>query len=319
MTTVWEVFEAQARHRPAAVAIRGAEELSYGELAGHAEELARKLLARTRPGTLVALEATGTAAGTIAFLAAAKAGCPILPLSPDSPPRHRAGILSRARPGLLLREQPGPSFAIEPVTLDDPGPGQDPAAPWPPGLAQAAYVMFTSGSTGKPKGVVVSHDALLCRLRGMARRPGFGEQDSFLAMTALSFDPCLAELLMPLVVGGQIVAAPPTARLDPEIFAETVRAGRPSVIQATPSFWRLALTSGWTGAPDSTLWCGGEALTPGLAARLLPVSAGLWNVYGPTETTVWSCAAHVTSPESIGLGRPLDGTGLALAATDADD
>src|SRR5437588_855718 len=71
-----------------------------------------------------------------------------------------------------------------------------------------AYVLFTSGSTGRPKGVVVSDLALLARLDGLSQVPGLGAGESMLAMTALSFDISMAELLLPLVVGGTVVAAP---------------------------------------------------------------------------------------------------------------
>jgi amino acid adenylation domain-containing protein len=185
-------------------------------------------------------------------------------------------------------------------------------------MADVAYVMYTSGSTGRPKGVVVSHDALRSRLAAMALVPGFAAGESFLAMAAISFDISMAELFLPLSTGGCFVAAPPEARLDPAIFARVVAEHRPSVIQATPSFWRLALAWGWGGATAARLWSGGEALTPSLARSLIPRCAQLWNVYGPTETTIWSSAARITTSDSIHLGEPLPGTGLCLEGDDGD-
>lgn len=70
--------------------------------------------------------------------------------------------------------------------------------------------MYTSGSTGRPKGVMVSHEALLARL---AQVPGL----EVLAMTALPFDISLAELLLPLTVGGSFVAAPAGTRANPDL------------------------------------------------------------------------------------------------------
>jgi non-ribosomal peptide synthetase component F len=142
--------------------------------------------------------------------------------------------------------------------------------------------------------------------------PGFDRLDSFLAMSAITFDISLAELLLPLYTGGAFIAAPPGTRLDPAVFAHVVEQFSPNVIQATPSFFRLALTWGWQGNPNSRIWCGGEALTPTLARSLMARCTQLWNVYGPTETTLWSTAALVTSAEAIGLGRPLPGTGIFL-------
>jgi non-ribosomal peptide synthetase component F len=104
-----------------------------------------------------------------------------------------------------------------------------------------------------------------------------------MAMTAISFDISVAELLLPLSAGASFIAPPVGTRLEPAVFARAVRESSPSVIQVTPSFWRLTLAWGWRGSPESRLWCGGEALTPGLAARLLSARGQLWNLYGPTE------------------------------------
>lgn len=316
MSTMWDAFALQAERIPAATAIRGEACFSYGELAERATALASTILARVGPGCLIALDATGPVAGIVAILAAAQARCAILPVSAESPPKYRAAMLADADARLILHETDGHVLAVQPADGGDTGVGT--TARWPSTLHDVAYVMFTSGSTGRPKGVMVPHDALLSRLRGLAAMPGLGAGESFLAMTALSFDICLAELLLPLAVGGLVVAAPVTARLDPGIFAGVVSEHEPSVIQATPSFWRLALAWGWRGTAGGRLWCGGEPLTPGLAARLLPAGEELWNLYGPTEVTIWASAARVTSPDSVGLGRPLEGTGLCLVDDSGD-
>ncbi len=310
--TVWEAFAASAAREPAAVAVRGTAEVTRGELADRAAALADALLAGTRPGAVVALDAAGALSGAAAFLAAAKARRPLLPLNPDSPPRHRDAMVAEARPAAVLREGADGWPALAPDPVGEPPPAGGPR----PELRDAAYVMYTSGSTGRPKGVVVSHRVLLDRLLGTAERPGVGPGDGVLAMTALSFDPCLAELLVPLLVGGQVVAAPAGTRLDPAVFDQVVAEYRPDVVQATPSFWRLVLAWGWRGAPGARLWCGGEVLTPALAADLRRAGGELWNVYGPTEGTIWSTAQRVLDPDAVGLGDPLPGTGLLLADPD---
>jgi len=299
--TVWDAVAARAARDPAAAAVRGTTWLRYGELVDRAAAVAAELTARTPPAAVVALDATGAAAGAVAFLAGAKAGRALLPLNPESPPRHRAAMLAEAGPAATLAETDDGGLVLEPA-----GPGRRTELPG------AAYVMYTSGSTGRPKGVVVTHVVLLARLHGLAAAPGVGPGDAFLAMTALSFDPCLAELLVPLLVGGQVVATPPGTRLDPAAFAAAVAEHRPTVVQATPSFWRLVLAWGWAGVPGLRVWCGGESMTPGLAAALLGTGAELWNVYGPTEGTVWSTAQRVRAPDAIGLGQPLAGTQLFL-------
>jgi len=308
METIWDAFARRAQRNPTAIAISGAANYSYAELLERAEAVAHTLQDSCKPGSLVALDATSPVAGAIAFLAAGKARCALLPLNSESPTRHRAALLADACADLMLTEGAGNSLNMNSV-------GQDAAATvtrWPPSMLKVAYVIYTSGSTGRPKGVAVSHQALLGRLRSLARVPGLRPTESFLAMTALSFDISVAELLLPLLTGARMIASPATTRLDPAVFAAVVDRYRPSVIQATPSFWRLALAWGWSGLQGCRLWCGGEPLTPSLADRLLRSGSELWNVYGPTEATIWASAARIRSSDAIGLGTPLPGTGLCL-------
>ncbi|MGC5953961.1 AMP-binding protein, partial [Ralstonia pseudosolanacearum] len=71
-----------------------------------------------------------------------------------------------------------------------------------------------------------------------------------------------------------------------------------TVMQATPSTWRLLLESGWSGRPGLKALCGGEALPGELAGRLRTRVGRLWNVYGPTETTIWSSAREVDATDA---------------------
>ena len=65
-----------------------------------------------------------------------------------------------------------------------------------------AYVIYTSGSTGKPKGVRVPHRAVANFLAadGASARASAAD-DRLLAVTTLSFDIAVLELLLPLAVG----------------------------------------------------------------------------------------------------------------------
>lgn len=160
---------------------------------------------------------------------------------------------------------------------------------------------------------MVPHDSLASRIRALAQVPGMSAGETILAMTALSFDISLAEMLVPLIVGAKFVAVPVEARTDPDAFADFLALHSPDVIQATPSFWRLLLAAGDDDlAYGCRIWCGGEALTPSLAAALLTRSTELWNLYGPTEATIWATAACIERADAIFLGDPLPGCGLFL-------
>ena len=123
------------------------------------------------------------------------------------------------------------------------------------------------------------------------------ESDTLLAVTTLSFDIAGLELLLPLIVGAQVVIASPEVVADGALLAKALTDSNATFMQATPASWRLLLEAGWKGKDDLKILCGGEALTNDLAERLLERGAQLWNVYGPTETTIWSTIYRVTSNE----------------------
>ncbi|WP_341716409.1 amino acid adenylation domain-containing protein [Micromonospora sp. FIMYZ51] len=306
--TVWDLVREQAAQAPSAPAAVGEEGVySYRDLARRVTDLAAVLTERCPPGSMFALETPSPVSGAIAILAAARTGCAVLPMNLEAPPAHRSRILLDARPAAVLRSPREGAFELS----DPPAAAAGPPSGLP---ADLAYVMYTSGSTGLPKGVLVPHSALTSRIRAMARIPGLRRGESILAMTALSFDISLAEMLVPLVVGGSFVAVPVEARTDPDAFVEVVQRYAPDVVQATPSFWRLLLAAGEDSVPRlGRIWCGGEPLTPALAGALLDRCDELWNLYGPTEATIWATAARVESPEPITLGHPLPGAEVLLA------
>lgn len=85
-----------------------------------------------------------------------------------------------------------------------------------------------------------------------------------------------------------------------------------TVVQATPTTWRMLLASGWQGQAEMKVLCGGEPLDPSLAAALVTRCASLWNMYRPTETTVWSSLARIVDPQAITIGRPIRNTQMYI-------
>jgi len=173
-----------------------------------------------------------------------------------------------------------------------------------------AYVLYTSGSTGKPKGVLVHERAAVNILTSFAREPGCGPRDRWLAVTTLSFDIALLELILPLIVGGEVVLASRDDARDGDALQRLLAEHAVTIMQATPATWRMLVDSGWTGTPGLTAITGGEALQPDLATALLGRVGQLWNAYGPTETTVYSTRCRVNDPTDITIGRPIANTSV---------
>jgi len=188
--------------------------------------------------------------------------------------------------------------------------GQDSARPEVPVTCRdRMYVIYTSGSTGRPKGVELEHRSVSNFLASMAREPGFAPGESLLAVTTLSFDISVLELMLPLVVGGTVMLASKQATADGGTLAALLERLQPSVMQATPATWRMLMLSGWEGSPDLRIFCGGEALPRELAEELLPMGRELWNLYGPTEATIWSTVSRVASGAGpVSIGRPIANT-----------
>src|SRR5690606_28686213 len=81
--------------------------------------------------------------------------------------------------------------------------------------SDAAYVIYTSGSTGHPKAVVLEHHSLFNFLVTVSETPGISHADRVLAVSSVSFDIAILELLVPFVHGAQSFLLDKDQRKDP--------------------------------------------------------------------------------------------------------
>lgn len=321
-----EHFEIQCDRAPDRVALRfGPTACRYGELERRANRVARLLRARgVGRGALVGLALDRGIDMVAALLGILKSGAAYVPLDPQFPAERLALMtgdsnlaalvtVSELAPRFDLRGRPVlalDALAAELDAADDSRIGRDGQGA---DVEDAAYVIYTSGSTGRPKGVRVPHRAVANFLASMRQEPGLCADDRLLAVTTLSFDIAVLELLLPLTVGAEVVLASREMSADGTALAALLADSGATTMQATPSTWRLLLEAGWAGSSTFKAMCGGEALAPDLCAQLLPRCGSLWNLYGPTETTVWSTCARVVagqgaSPPDVHIGRPIANT-----------
>jgi amino acid adenylation domain-containing protein len=321
-------FERLAALHPARLAVtaRGGRR-TYGEVAAGAAALAARLLALgLGRGEVVAVAMGRSALLPEALLGVWRAGGAYLPLDPGYPEERLLYMLADAGCRLLLADETTPPALLAGaaevlwMTAADPGTPARRLDPGPGGVApsELAYVLYTSGSTGRPKGVEVSHGALANLLQAMTRRINLGEADVLLAVSSLSFDIAATELYLPLLAGARIELVEREAAADGAQLAERLGGSGATVLQGTPSTWRLLLESGWAGSPRLVALTAGEALSERLAAELLARTRELWNLYGPTETAIYSAGGRVEPGEPVRLGGPIDGTTLVVMGVDME-
>ncbi|MFG2892335.1 amino acid adenylation domain-containing protein [Streptomyces sp. NPDC048248] len=317
-TTLVALWERQAAATPDAIAVvAGAHRATYAGVDRRATALAAELQARgIGPEDLVGVCLGRSVEMVVALLGILKSGAAYLPLDPSYPADRLRHMTTDSGAGLWLcdtehRAQALASGVADVLLVEDiPA---EPAAPVTPVAHphHLAYVLYTSGSTGLPKGVAVDHAAIASFLRSVAERPGIGADDRVLALTPLSFDISILELFLPLTRGATVVMAPRAANTDPELLAATIAEADVSVVQATPTTWRMLLASGWTDGHGRVLLSGGEPLDPQLARDLLATGGTLWNLYGPTEATVWATAARINAvADRVTVGTALSNTRL---------
>ena len=309
--------------KPDALALlQGDVQLTYRELDRQANRLANELVARgIGRGDLVGLCLDRTPRMVAAVIAVLKAGGAYVPLDP-SYPRDRLLVMAEDAQLALLVGETGTAKELDwdpakTLLLDREWPTIE-ARPDTAPASEAtgddpAYVIYTSGSTGKPKGVVVHRAGAVNFLLSMLVEPGLAAEDRILAVTTLSFDISVLELMLPLVSGNPIVLATREQAYDPIALRELIESTGVNVIQATPATWRLLIDAGWQGAPNIKAMTGGEALRPDMATELMSRTGELWNLYGPTEATVWATCWKVQSPEKgIFVGRPVANTTITI-------
>ena len=319
------LIEAQTDRAPSRIALRSdGSVLDYAALDARANRLARLLRSRgVGSGSMVGLCVPRDFDMVVCVLAVLKAGGTYLPLDPAFPRDRLAFMVEDSGLSLLVTHSELAARVDWPrdrsIWLDADAAlidAQSAARIEPDATASpesVAYVLYTSGSTGKPKGVQVPHRAVVNFLTSMAREPGLAADDRLVAVTTLSFDIAALELFLPLTVGAEVVLASREQASDGHALKALIDSTNVTVMQATPTTWRILIEAGWQGGPAFRALVGGEALPLDLAQRLIAMGCETWNMYGPTETTIWSTCWRVQAPEqSISIGRPIANTAVFI-------
>nr|WP_202511474.1 non-ribosomal peptide synthetase [Streptomyces sp. SID3343] len=344
--TLHGLFEAQAARRPDQTAIIAAsgETLTYAELDGRANRVARALRAEgVGPGDRVAVMAERGPHLLVALLGTLKSGGAYVPVDPGYPVERVDFLLRDSRAKVVIVDGDAPAGLPEDATvrrvgdlLNGSGAPVEPLA----GSRDLAYVIYTSGSTGQPKGVMVEHHSVVNRLAWMQRRHPLGERDVLLQKTPVSFDVSVWELFWWAVEGATVALLPPGGQRDPREVLRAIGEHRVTAVHFVPSmlgpFLDLLEESASSHQAIRTLryvFSSGEALPAARVEQFNRLAerchregdaehpVRLVNLYGPTEATVdvsfYDCPGDPARPIArVPIGRPIDNTRLYVLGTD---
>jgi amino acid adenylation domain-containing protein len=325
--SIQALFEAQVARTPDAVAVESEDaRLTYAELNGRANQLARQLRSRgVGMGTRVGLCAGRSLELVVATLAIVKAGGAYVPLDSAYPGERLAFMVEDsglqvllAQPALLSRLPPDLRVDIvllEPVKasrveecVEDLDGESMPAD----GLA---YVMYTSGSTGKPKAVGIPHRGVVRLVKG-SRFVELSAREVFLQLAPISFDASTFELWGALLNGAKLVLFPEHAPSLEELGRALVRHGVTTLWLTAALFEQMMAAQPEALSGVRQVLAGGDVLSPTAVRARLSQGRLLVNGYGPTENTTFTCCHPMTEPQQVGptvsIGRPIANTQVYL-------
>ena len=186
----------------------------------------------------------------VALLAGLKAGGAYLPVDPGSPGARIEHLLAdsgarlvvaQARFAHLAGHVDGRPSSDDVVDLDDERSYASDGSPLDPASAAThlAYVIYTSGSTGTPKGVAITHRGAVNNFTDFVRRFDLKQWDPLLAVSPMSFDMSVYDLLGTLAGHGTVVIPTPAQDREPASWAALIREHLVAVWHSAPALLEL--------------------------------------------------------------------------------
>ena len=314
------------------VLVDGDIRLSCRDLHERAGTLARALMARMPPGSVVSFMLPNWHEAAVIYLAATMAGMVVNPILPSLRDRELQFILSDADARAIfvpsvfgnhdyaammdrvVAEMPSPpevvvlrgnerdhtlykSLFAEAATAGLPV--LDPDA--------VRMILYTSGTTGRPKGVLHSHNSIHALIRQIGQHWLVDDGDKFLVPSPIAhIGGSIYAFECPLLLGTTAVLM---ERWDPETAVDLMQAERCTHMAGATPFLEGVLKAAeraGTRLPDLKVFiCGGASVSPSLIRRAAAYfdRAIVTRVYGSTEVPVTT----VGSPNDTDHAADTDG------------
>lgn len=311
---IHELVEEQAKYRPHEYAVIGGDvRLTYAELNGRANEIARRLqelgVVVETPVAVCLDRSPGLIAVLLGIL---KSGGAYVPIDSGYPMQRLSFMVRDSGAKVLItnefRVPDLPAIDTQVLCIDqiaadscDQTPRRRVAR-----FDTLAYVIYTSGSTGTPKGVEVEHRALRNLVDWHRRTYQVVAQDRATQVASISFDAAVWEIWPHLAAGSCICIADDDTRADPDRLLSWLMEQRINLcFLPTPLAEAVLMKQLPSALSLRALLTGGDRLHC-LSGRKPPFEFN--NHYGPTENTVVATFAAVTAggeTRNPTIGRPI--------------
>ncbi|WP_229547355.1 non-ribosomal peptide synthetase [Nostoc sp. CHAB 5836] len=320
---IHQLFAEQVERSPDAVAVVFEnQQLTYRQLNERANQLAHYLQTQgVKPEVLVGICVERSPEMIIGMLAILKAGGAYLPLDPAYPQERLSGILTDAKPAVLLTqkqlidklgEHQAHIVCLDSYWHHTQESQQDPICAT--SIDNLVYVIYTSGSTGRPKGVQITHAGLLNLVCWHQDNYQVTSADRATQLAGVAFDAAVWEIWPYLTCGASVYLPNEEIRIAPLQLRDWLVSQAITIsFLPTPLAESILLLDWPKNVALRTLLTGGDKLHH-YPANSLPFN--LVNNYGPTENTVVATSGLVPVKEefdsSPAIGRPIANTQIYL-------
>lgn len=327
---VIKTFVRIAGQYPSAPAVSdGSQSYSYNQLSRLVSHLALRLNdAGIQPGDIVALSGLSSLGMFASMLAVMASGGVFVTIDLALPEERQRLIEAISQPRFRIEVLPAGKTANRGSlsTTDWQTPDEIDQLPnhkvqiAAVGVDAAAYVFFTSGSTGVPKGVLGTHAGLGHFLAWERSNFPIGRGDRVAQLTALSFDPVLRDIFLPLTSGACLQVPKRDLLFDARRMLHWFSDSAITLAHCVPSLMKAWLQADTGNKPFRTLryiLFAGEPLTDSLLKRFAEaagMNTCIVNLYGPTETTLAKAANRIEriEPGVQPVGYPQPGAQIAI-------
>ena len=306
--------------------------LTYTELDGEAQRLARRLIAcGAKPGDRVAIHMLNGAEIVIAYFACFLAGAIAVPINARMKAAEIEYVLEHSGSLIYLGQcelfqeiakSRGHLPTVRQFMIDGRGlevgsdlPATELATTAPD---QPTVILYTSGSTARPKGVVHTHRSAQSAALDFTRHLRMGGADVVAIVTPMVHSAGFFTLLATVGAGAKALTVP---RFDADIVLDAIAQHRGTHMFAMPVMYRT-LIAAQRGRPREVssvraFFAGGDVVPPALQSEFAKCfGRALHEGYGTTETGLvalnWSNAASRVGS----FGRPIPGVDIAVVDAD---